>query len=259
MSERKARGGALDQRSRSPCRPTERVHPLASREQDGVSIGQYFRTSAALDPGQHLDASATRIDAVQPRVCSAGKDDAIVRGPSVAPAGEYDMLAMSTCAPPGGGVSSPTRRMGSRAVATCRAIASASASGKRSSEREPVGQRRPLDQFHDEDRGTRRVLDAKERGDVRMIERRQNARFPVEAGAAVGVGGPVAGQQFEGYLATQTRITRAIHLAHPARAERCYDLEHADVTACTASNPELPGFNAMAPARAFSACHLLTP
>ena len=100
-------------------------------------------------------------------------------------------------------------------------------------EREPIGQRRPLDQFHDQDRAGGRVLDAIERGDVRVIERGQDARFAVEAGAALGVGGPIAGQHFEGDVATQAGIARAIHLAHPARAERCRDLEHADVAADT--------------------------
>ena len=57
-----------------------------------------------------------------------------------------------------------------------------------------------------------------------MIERGQDARLAVEAGAAVGVGGPVDGQDFEGHVATQAGIARADNLSHPARAERRRDL-----------------------------------
>ena len=53
-----------------------------------------------------------------------------------------------------------------------------------------------------------------------MIQRGRGARFLLEAAQTVGVGGKGRGQHFDGDIASEPRIARAIHLAHPAGSER---------------------------------------
>ena len=51
-----------------------------------------------------------------------------------------------------------------------------------------------------------------------MIQRGQNLGFALEPRHALGVGGEGFGQDFQRHVAAQLRVARAIHLAHPARA-----------------------------------------
>jgi len=60
-------------------------------------------------------------------------------------------------------------------------------------------------------------------GNVGMIQRRQRLRFAREAHHAVGIGRERVGEDLDRDLAIEPRVTRAIHLAHPSRAERAHD------------------------------------
>ena len=71
---------------------------------------------------------------------------------------------------------------------------------------DPIRQRRPLDQFHDEIVGP----DVVQGADVRMIERGNRARFTFETVAEV------RGGDLDCDFAPEPRVARAIHLTHSA-------------------------------------------
>jgi hypothetical protein len=52
-----------------------------------------------------------------------------------------------------------------------------------------------------------------------MIERRDGVGFTVEALPSLGIGAKPGGQNFDGNVAAESRIPRAIDLTHPARAQ----------------------------------------
>ena len=54
-----------------------------------------------------------------------------------------------------------------------------------------------------------------------MVQRRQRFRFALEAREPLGITRDEVGQSLEGDIAIESRIVRAIDLAHAARAERC--------------------------------------
>src|SRR5713226_2539312 len=56
-----------------------------------------------------------------------------------------------------------------------------------------------------------------------MVERGNSARFALKALLAVHIRGELERQDLNGDIAPQPCIPRAIHLAHPARAERVQD------------------------------------
>ena len=76
----------------------------------------------------------------------------------------------------------------SSASAICRAMVSASASGSGPA-RDAVGQRLALDQFQHQRADAVRLFEAVDRADVRMIERREHARFALEARQPIGIAG----------------------------------------------------------------------
>ena len=61
--------------------------------------------------------------------------------------------------------------------------------------------------------------------DVRMVERRERARFAREARDAIGIARDGFRKNLQRDIAIEARVTRAIHLAHAAGAERREDLE----------------------------------
>jgi hypothetical protein len=60
--------------------------------------------------------------------------------------------------------------------------------------------------------------------DVGMIQRRKDARFALEARLAVGVGAEAVRQDFDGHVAAEARVVRAIDLAHPTRPDSLLQL-----------------------------------
>jgi hypothetical protein len=65
----------------------------------------------------------------------------------------------------------------------------------------------------------RRAFDAVDLRDVRVVERREHFRLALEAREAVVIGGELVGQDLEGDVAFQLRVTRAIHHPHAARSK----------------------------------------
>ena len=73
-----------------------------------------------------------------------------------------------------------------------------------------------------------RVLEPVDGADVRMIERGEHLRFALKPREPLGIGRERVGQDLQRDVATELRVARAIHLAHPARAEQADDLVDAE-------------------------------
>ena len=73
---------------------------------------------------------------------------------------------------------------------------------------DPIRERVALDVFEHQGADARGVLDAVNRGDVRMVERGQQPRFALEAGQAIGIAGPLGRQQLERDVAPEP-VSRA--------------------------------------------------
>ena len=61
----------------------------------------------------------------------------------------------------------------------------------------------------------RRLFEAIDRGDVRMVERGQHLRFAPESRQPVRLGREGVGQDLQRHVAVESEIPRAIHLAIP--------------------------------------------
>ena len=62
-------------------------------------------------------------------------------------------------------------------------------------------------------------MNAVDRTDVWVIERRQQSRFPLEAGATIRIGRPRSGQTLERDVAPERRIAGLVDFAHAADTE----------------------------------------
>lgn len=76
-----------------------------------------------------------------------------------------------------------------------------------------------------------RFVEAVNRADVWMIQRRQRVRFAPEARHALGVVRERFGKNLEGNVAIEFGVARAIDLAHATGAEQCQDLVGAETGA----------------------------
>ena len=74
-------------------------------------------------------------------------------------------------------------------------------------------------------------LEAVNRRDVGMIQRRQRLRLALEPRHAFGISGECVGQDLDRDLATEVRVCRPIHLAHPALAKGGSDFVDAEAGA----------------------------
>ena len=72
------------------------------------------------------------------------------------------------------------------------------------------------------------LLEAVDRGDVGMVQRRQRLRFAVEARQAVRIRGHRSRQHLDGDLAREVRVGRAIDLSHSAHANLGSDFIRAE-------------------------------
>jgi hypothetical protein len=89
---------------------------------------------------------------------------------------------------------------------------------------DPIGKRRPVNQFHDKRVRRATVFKAVNLGDVRMIERRKNLRFAMKAGEPVRIVGERTRENLQCDVTTEFRVAGAIHLAHTSRAKGGNDL-----------------------------------
>jgi hypothetical protein len=85
--------------------------------------------------------------------------------------------------------------------------------------RNPLRQILTFDEFHHERANASTFLEAVDVRDVRVVERREDLRFSLEAGEPIGIGGEGVWQDFQRDIAIQLRIARAIDLAHAPRTE----------------------------------------
>ena len=115
----------------------------------------------------------------------------------------------------------------SSASAICFAIGSASSIGIGST-REALREIVALDQFHHQRADASAFLQAVDVRDVRMVERGEDLRFALEAGQAIGIVGEGIGQDFQGDIAIELGVARAIDLAHAARTESGENLIRAE-------------------------------
>ncbi len=117
-----------------------------------------------------------------------------------------------------------------RASATWRAIATASASGSgpafnRSARVSPSTSSR-IEALRAVD-----VFETIDGGDVRMIQRGEEVRFALKPGDPLGIVDEAVRDHLEGHLASELRVARAIHFAHPAGPEGGENLVRAEASA----------------------------
>ena len=115
----------------------------------------------------------------------------------------------------------------SSASAICLAIPRASAIGNGASGLEMPGEGRTVHQLHHQPAPPVLLLEAVERRDVRVIQRSEHLRLPLEAGQAAGIGGHRRRQHLDRHVADETRVVRPIDLAHSSGADQGPDLVHA--------------------------------
>jgi hypothetical protein len=102
-----------------------------------------------------------------------------------------------------------------------------------SSSRDPIGQRRAVDELHDEAHGPVAARDAIDMRDVRVVECGQRLGFLLEARDAVGIVGERGGKHLDRDVALELGIARAIDLARAAGADRFDNFLLAEVHART--------------------------
>jgi hypothetical protein len=88
---------------------------------------------------------------------------------------------------------------------------------------QPIRERLAVDELEHQHLAAVVVFDAVNRGDVRMINSRNDGRFPLEPCDSPGVGREIGRQCLQRDVAFQLRIASAIDLAHSAAAD---DGEH---------------------------------
>ena len=88
--------------------------------------------------------------------------------------------------------------------------------------RDAIGERGPLDQLQHERLDAVRFFKAVDRGDVRMVERREHLRLALEAREPIGIAREELGKDLQRDITIELRVTRTIDLAHAACAE-CRD------------------------------------
>jgi hypothetical protein len=94
-----------------------------------------------------------------------------------------------------------------------------------------VGERRPVDELHDERRCGACLLETVNRGDVRMIQRGEDFGFAPEPAEALDIRRELIRKHFDGDSPLQIRIAGAVDLAHPAFAELSGDFVWAEASA----------------------------
>ena len=96
---------------------------------------------------------------------------------------------------------------------------------------QPFLERLTIDQLHHERQHAVLFLEAVDRGDVWMVEGREDSRLPLEPRHALRVCHEGRWQRLQGDVPAQNHIVRPIHLPHPAGAERAVNLVRTDPAA----------------------------
>jgi len=93
-----------------------------------------------------------------------------------------------------------------------------------------IGERDPLDQFKHQRADAVGILQSIDRADMRMIERRKQARFAGKPRAALGVRRELRWKDLDRDLALELAVPRAIDLPHAPGAERREDRVRSELT-----------------------------
>jgi len=96
---------------------------------------------------------------------------------------------------------------------------------------QPFLERLTIDQLHHERQHAVLFLEAVDRGDVWMVEGREDSRLPLEPRHALRVCHEGRWQRLQGDVPAQNHIVGPIHLPHPAGAERRDDFIGAETCA----------------------------
>ena len=86
--------------------------------------------------------------------------------------------------------------------------------------RERVRERGALDELENQEANVVRFLEAVDRADVGMVERREHPRFAREAGESIGMARERGWQDLDRDVAPKFRVVRTVHFAHAARAQQ---------------------------------------
>jgi hypothetical protein len=90
---------------------------------------------------------------------------------------------------------------------------------RKRSRRQPIGERRTLDELHHQRMNAGRVLEAVNLGDVRVIQGREQVGLATEPREPLRVGGHTGWEDFERDIARQLGVARAVDLAHPSGSD----------------------------------------
>ena len=93
---------------------------------------------------------------------------------------------------------------------------------------DPIGQRRPLDQFQDQRRHAVGLFQPVDAADVRVIQRRERSRFPLESIDPLRIQEEGVRKDLDRHVATKLRVVRAVDLAHAAGPEGGQNLVRPD-------------------------------
>ena len=93
---------------------------------------------------------------------------------------------------------------------------------------DPLGERVALDELEHERLDPSRLLEAVDRGDVGVVERREHLRLAPESGQPLGILRHRLGKDLDRDVAVEFGVPRPVHLPHPARSERRDDLVGAE-------------------------------
>ena len=86
-----------------------------------------------------------------------------------------------------------------------------------------VGQRRPFDQFHHQGGRAVGVLQPVDGGDARVAERGQHPGLALEPREPIWMVGKGRQEDFDGDVALELRVARAVHLPHATRPDTAQD------------------------------------
>ena len=101
----------------------------------------------------------------------------------------------------------------------------------KTSARQPLFERLAFDELHDQKEPSIRFLEAVERRDIRMIERRDDLSLALETFPPLRVSRESFGQDFDGDLTLQLAVASAIDLTHTAHSDGRKDLVVPQATA----------------------------
>ena len=97
--------------------------------------------------------------------------------------------------------------------------------------RDAIRERRSFDEFQHKCLGAVRIFEPVDRRNVRMIQRREDLRFTLEARESFRIVGDYRQQDFDRDLSMQLRVAGTVHGAHSPGAERGRDLVRAEAIA----------------------------